>query len=489
MQKQYTKGGYKKSMKNENKSNRVTEKEHLDEERKIKRVILSILGSIIALIIVIGILMLIQLFDNPENVIASTEDNLDIAPKPTEDKNIEIYQPTPSLSPALTPDQTLQNDAVNILLLGIDPDTKPRGDQHTDSITVIAINYKENKVDLISLPRDAFTHVPGIKGFYKLNAAINCGGGLNDDGFKKVCEAATWMLGGINIDYYIAFEIETAAKIGDLIGGVDIDVEMDYRGHSGRHYKKGMQHLDGTGIVDYMRLRKYATNGRRTDKDRMRRNKGTLKAIFIKMKEKNMPISEILRVADKGMYTNATPKEFFDLAQFAYESIDFDNIKSHDLPGDIRNVLNWNFYFIDQAVRKAVIKEVYGIDVPEQQFVSYEYAKWLESYGLKTIRYLAIADELKEFCMEGGENNLNKEQRSSYDLLNEAYFNVQKAYNIAALSLSQSDSNELEVANQELRNAAVALAKQIDYPGKLSWSTNVPWYDDPYINEIDVGFE
>ena len=50
-------------------------------------------------------------------------------------------------------------------------------------------------------------------------------------------------------------------EIGDLIGGIDYDLDMAYTGSSGRTYQKGYQHLDGTGIYDYMRARRNATSG------------------------------------------------------------------------------------------------------------------------------------------------------------------------------------------------------------------------------------
>lgn len=480
-------------MKTLNKSGRATEK---NTGKKMKIIFLSIIGVLFSLIVVTVTLILIHQYEAKSQSILTVAENPAATPEPTTEEMSSIKeQPTPSPSPTLTPEPTPQNGIVNVLLLGIDQDYKPYapqgGDYHTDSMIVMAVNYEENKVDMISLPRDTFSHIPGIKGIYKLNAAINCGGGKSEDGFNKVCEAASWMLGGVAIDYYIAFELDTVIEIGELIGGVDFDVEMSYRGSSGQYYKKGKQHLDGYGIYDYMRARRNATNGDQTDKGRMKRGRAMLVAIYNKLKQKDMKtyLADILKVADEGMYTNATPKQFFDLAEFGYKNIDSDSINTHAMEGDIRNAINWNFYFVDQTYRKALIKEIYGIDVPEQPFVSYEYAKWLGNYGFKSTRYLAIADELKNYIIAEGEDKLSVEQKSSYLLLNDAYNKVQRAYDIAALSLSKSDNSVLETANKELRNAADLLAKQIDYPGKLTWSTNVRWYDDPYINEVRVSFQ
>ena len=57
-----------------------------------------------------------------------------------------------------------------------------------------------------------------------------------------------------------------------------------------------------------------------------------------------------------------------------------------------------------------MIKEVYGIDVPELGYVSREYANWLDDYGFIAIRYLSTAYELKQYIESEGIDNLSQEQ-------------------------------------------------------------------------------
>jgi LCP family protein required for cell wall assembly len=460
------------------------------KSKKGKIIGFSILGVLVVLLIVAGI-YLYQALKQPGSLFTASAVNAQSTPKPMAE-DIDAVTPSASTEPAQT-SQPSGDNIVNVLLLGIDQDYKPYaaggGDYHTDSIIVLAINFDKNTVDMISLPRDTFTHVPGVKGIYKLNAAINCGGGKTNAGFEKVCEAASWMLGGINIDYYYAFELDTVIEIGDMIGGVDFDVDMAYEGNSGAHYKKGMQHLDGTGIYDYMRARKSAT-GEPGDKGRMNRGKAMLKAIFKKLKEQGMltQLPGLLSAVDKGMYTNTTLQQSIALANFGYSDIDMDKIGSHTMEGGIRSALSWNFWFIDQEARVKLIKEIYGIDVPEQQFVSYEYAGWLKDYGFKATRYLATAYDLSQYIKTQGEDKLSAEQQQSYAALKEAYKTAQTAYNAAALSLSSSDNTAMETADEALRSSAEAMAKLIDYPDKLSWTVKSPWYKDTSINEVDVDF-
>ncbi len=62
-----------------------------------------------------------------------------------------------------------------------------------------------------------------------------CGGGKTEDGFQKACEAASWLLGGIKINYYCAVDMRAMIAIGDTIGGVDFKLEMSYKGQFGKY--------------------------------------------------------------------------------------------------------------------------------------------------------------------------------------------------------------------------------------------------------------
>jgi hypothetical protein len=158
------------------------------------------------------------------------------------------------------------------------------------------------------------------------------------------------------------------------------------------------------------------------------------------------------------------------------------------MAGKIRSALSWNFYFIDQDARIKLIKQVYEIDVPQQQYVSYQYANWLGDYGFKTIRYLATAFELSQYIQNIGTDTLSLEQQNSYDALEAAYKKAQDAYNTAALTLYDSDNLAMENARDSLRKCTELLAKSINYPNKLSWAVKSAWYKDPCINEVDVDF-
>ena len=224
-------------------------------------------------------------------------------------------------------------DIVNVLVIGVDyaPERETWSGKHAyhaDVMLVLAINFKENTVDMISLPRDTYAKIPGVDGIYKLNASLDCGGGL-PDGFPKVCESASWMLGGIPVDYYYAVTMPAVKDIVNAMGGVDFDVDVDFT-MAGRSYKKGMQYMDGQAVLDYLRVRKnVAQSG---DLNRINRQKKMLVALFDNMKrsDKILKLPDIATAAIDGSYTNMSFEQIAALAVFAY-NLDTERIAMHSM--------------------------------------------------------------------------------------------------------------------------------------------------------------
>lgn len=267
---------------------------------------------------------------------------------------------------------------INIMLIGVDysPERDTWGGKHayhSDVMIVLTINKVENTIQLTSLPRDTYSQIPGVSGRYKLNASIDCGGGWpTAGGFKKVCEAASWQLGGIPINYYYAVDMTAVKNLFDAIGGVDFYVNIDFT-INGRSYKQGMQHLDGQGALDYLRVRKNLPSSEAGDLNRIDRQKELLVAMFDQLKSKNLllELPDILAAFKGNLYTNITWDQTAALAAYAYK-IGSDKISMHSMSGNYDNIYNWNFCFTNQPKRVKLIKDIFGIDVPEYKDFSHE---------------------------------------------------------------------------------------------------------------------
>lgn len=319
--------------------------------------------------------------------------------------------PVPTLDPYTAlqqqADLSMMQNIVNILLIGIDYAEEREtwngkdglASAHADVMMVLAVNFDENTADLISLPRDTYTTIPGVDGIYKLNASFDCGGGLtaaNGAGFLKVCESASQMLGGIPVNYYYGVTMPAVKQLVDAIGGVDYDLEVSFK-MQGRSYKEGFQHMDGQAVLDYLRVRKSGTGlsqGETGDANRVNRQKKMLVAIFDKIKQEGLmtKIPEMLAAFQGQLYTNCTTSQTAALALYGY-NMPKENIGMHSMSGPTKNLYTWNFCFPTPSTRREIIKEVYNVDVPDIRNCTKEYATYLY-YAKLADQYLATAKPL-----------------------------------------------------------------------------------------------
>lgn len=181
--------------------------------------------------------------------------------------------------------ESKETGITNILFFGLDardPDVASR----SDSIMVVSIDKKNQKVKVSSLMRDMYVPIPG-KGSNKINAAYAFGGAalavktINTDFNLDISDYAT-------VDF---FGLE---KLIDRVGGVQINVSdaeakvlNDYlvelnklNGNTVPNVKGGLQTLDGRQAVAYCRIR-YVGHA---DYQRTERQRTVLNELFKKIK-------------------------------------------------------------------------------------------------------------------------------------------------------------------------------------------------------------
>lgn len=421
-------------------------------------------------------------------------------------------------------DVDMMDGIVNILFIGVDYEAaridkkwagKSGNSFHSDVMIVCAVNFNENRVDLISLPRDTYANIPGVSGVYKLNAALNCGTdgvnyGLfceNGEGFEKVCEAAEWMLGGIPVDYYYAVTMESVKQIVDSIGGVWYNLEGNFD-NGGRYYKAGFQHMDGQACLDYMRVRKGGHGNLPTgDSNRVKRQKNMMVAIFKKLKEENLvlKIPEMLAAFDGALFTNCTPSQTAALALFGYK-LDPEDIGAYSMSGSGETLFHWNFVFTNQSDRVELIKKIYGVEVKTHPKYSlaygrYTWCKMLESQyisncdALKTYVQKLIDDDDRQALVvdentgETGTRKISEAQRAQFAEFKTAYSTLKKKYSSAdseAKKAANHKSNSLSSASSSLldqmikvQDLAIAVAKSFNFT-KVKNITVTAYPNDTY---------
>lgn len=156
----------------------------------------------------------------------------------------------------------------NVLVIG-------QNHKLTDSIIIASIDQSNQKVTLISIPRDLYANGRKINELYEMYGIENL-------------EQAIPKITGLNIDKYVIFDFEAFTNIIDDLGGVDINVEKnikDYSYPNGKggyktvSFKKGTQTMNGKTALEYARSR-HSTS----DFDRSKRQQQIIQAIVEKTK-------------------------------------------------------------------------------------------------------------------------------------------------------------------------------------------------------------
>jgi LCP family protein required for cell wall assembly len=151
---------------------------------------------------------------------------------------------------AASPRGTGDQNAVNILLMGLDGGKDPEdgGIQRADTLMIARMYPDTGEVRLLSIPRDLFVQGVGSQGEQdRINSAYAYGG-------PKSTVEAVEDFSGIPVDHYVTADFEGFEKTVDSLGGVEVDVKMDYL--SDRGIPPGEQVLDGKEALLYARYRK-----------------------------------------------------------------------------------------------------------------------------------------------------------------------------------------------------------------------------------------
>lgn len=188
--------------------------------------------------------------------------------------------PSETLRP-VKPTQGPAAEAMNVLVLGSDS----RGDslnlaeagdpsnQRSDTMVWVHIPANRKNIYLMSIMRDTWVEIPGF-GEAKINAAMAYGG------VPLVVQTLEGMFNN-RIDHVAIVNFEGFKAITDALGGVEVDVPLDFTTlHGGITFKAGPQLLNGDQALDFVRERYAFTDG---DYQRVKDQQIFLKAVLNKV--------------------------------------------------------------------------------------------------------------------------------------------------------------------------------------------------------------
>lgn len=150
---------------------------------------------------------------------------------------------------------------INILLMGAAGEKNPGGNL-TDTVMVMSLDTKNNKISLLSLPRDLYVNIPDTKTYAKINSLYKIG--LNKNIGTDLIKQAVEQITGLTINYYMAVDFDAFKKIIDDISGINVMVARDIldQRYPGPNYSyetfslsKGFHALDGATALKYVRER------------------------------------------------------------------------------------------------------------------------------------------------------------------------------------------------------------------------------------------
>lgn len=176
-----------------------------------------------------------------------------------------------------------QKYIINVLLIGIDGKNGVQNGGNSDSLILVSINKKTEKITLVSFMRDSRSYfdVNGNDYCNKINASYARGGAATtvralENNYK------------IEIDYYVAVDFTTFPKVIDALGGITVEIqeyEQKYINRTTHAIKKipnyGLVKLDGAQALVYSRIRKSDAD---SDVSRTRRQRTVISSLIKSIK-------------------------------------------------------------------------------------------------------------------------------------------------------------------------------------------------------------
>ncbi|MCU4932105.1 LCP family protein [Bacillus cereus] len=155
---------------------------------------------------------------------------------------------------------------VSVLIMGVD-ESDVRGKEYgeairTDALLLATFNKDSKTVKLLSIPRDTYTYIPIEKKKDKITHAHAFGSAKNGkNGGPQASIDAVEKLMHVPVDYFVKFNFKSFIKIVDDLGGVEVDVPVEFTEQDSNdnaeaiHLEKGVQKLNGEEALALARTR------------------------------------------------------------------------------------------------------------------------------------------------------------------------------------------------------------------------------------------
>lgn len=295
----------------ENSAAHLTRRKPKKPKKRWKKPLIIILSTLIVLGGV-GFIYQKQLVLLAFNLFASgtVKEALDESFKPVGDKDAPVVEHT---------------DPFSLLLLGIDQrDNEP---SRSDTIIYSVVRPEENKVLLLSIPRDSYTDIIGRDVKSKINSAYAHGEA------KMAMDTVEHLLEN-KVDFYAAINFNGLKDIVDAVGGVELPIKKNIENKLKTHEKLFVEAnkpiYSGEEALGYVRYREDS------DFNRTMRHRLFLSAFMNRALEvKNLTkIPDVIQIAGSNFTTNMNSDFIMKFAESLYMKDNAPTISNYMLKGE-----------------------------------------------------------------------------------------------------------------------------------------------------------
>ena len=223
-------------------------------------------------------------------------------------------------------DSKINNNAGFLLYFsGIDSYGQIDKISRTDADILMAIRPKDKKILMVSIPRDTYVPIAGKgnnqkdklthSGIYGINSTVQT---INN-------------LFGVNIDYYVRVNFTSVEKIVDILGGIDVENDHNFKVRD-KVFEKGTIHLNGKETLDFARERHSFKDG---DIQRGKNQQKVLKALIKKGSNPSiiLKMNEYLQIFEEYVRTDMPREDILKLVNMEISNPGSWNIENISLKG------------------------------------------------------------------------------------------------------------------------------------------------------------
>lgn len=266
-----------------------------------------------------------------------------------------------------------------ILCMGVDRQgpmtdsmTSTQGGQ-ADGVFVLAQDTTRNTLKILMIPRDTMTEITltdlsgNVLGtdIQHLTLAYAYGDG-REESCERMAEAVSGLLGGLEMDHYLAADTDVIPMLNDAVGGVTVTIPIDGMEERDPAFIKGARvTLHGDQAEMFVRYRD--TKQDHSAITRMAQQQQYITEYFGAMKKKSSEdsqiVTEIFEMIENHMVTDMGKEEYLKIAM---DALNTDNLADGDfytVPGETVTTEVYDEFYADQEALMPLILELFYREV------------------------------------------------------------------------------------------------------------------------------